>query len=590
MLNTKYLNTHNKIKKKLINLFMPILLGRKNNSIVKKTLYYDNMYYKLFYLNFNHISLMEVFFKDKKIFYNFSKYFQINLYICLIKTNLIILNLFFHFFYMLFLTFENFEDIYNNIILLKGYKRCLKRKTFIEEKNGWIKPDHSIEFYFKQKINSISFYVLNFNIYKNFYFSKYNLFLLHTKLIYKLFFYFKILQYKVQSFVVLYKKHYKVEKKNRLFFAKSNCMIYKHLNIKLIKYFSFYKLYLKKQLKQDLNLNLYLINKKINKKLSNKPIYNNVMKSSYLKEKNDKNIENLKLFNNISLAKHIFQLIFGGVFIPLYYNLFYNNICKLKWLKEIFIKNKVYYKKIFFDFFMKFFNTYLLSTKLNKRFDLKSKLFTDFFYDMTQIRILSKFIHVFSKAIKQFICDFFSLNNLSNKFKNKFVNFVMEKMKFNLLLKAISLSEFTKIIDFYTLVVNLFEQFLNKDFNIKKFYFNLLNIQKARTFYLFAKQVPFYDTVSLSSQNDHLLRKLQYKIFKNICYNIHKNKLKNLTRNKFYKNQLNLKSYVLDFDYFNQDAFVNYYDSINNISLFLKKKLINKTKKNVKKKKLFKLI
>jgi hypothetical protein len=88
---------------------------------------------------------------------------------------------------------------------------------------------------------------LNYNIYKNIYFSKYNLFLIHTKLIYKLFHYFKMLQYKLQSFIILYKKHFKLEKKIRLWFAKSNCMIYKHLNFKLIKYFSFYKLYLKKK-------------------------------------------------------------------------------------------------------------------------------------------------------------------------------------------------------------------------------------------------------------------------------------------------------------------------------------------------------
>ena len=202
------------------------------------------MYYKLFYLLFNHISLIEVFLKDKKIFYNFSKYFQINLYIYLIKTNLIILDLFFHFFYMLFLTFENFEDIYTNTLFLKGYKQRAKRKTFFKR---WIKPDYGIQFYFNQRINSISLYVLNYNIYKNIYFSKYNIFIIHTKLIYKLFHYFKMLQYKLQSFVILYKKHFKIEKKIRLLFAKSNCMIYKYLNLKLIKYFSFYKLYLKKK-------------------------------------------------------------------------------------------------------------------------------------------------------------------------------------------------------------------------------------------------------------------------------------------------------------------------------------------------------
>ena len=150
MLNTKYLNNNNKIKKKVINLFMPILLGRKNNRIVNKTFYNDNMYYKLFYLLFNHISLIEVFLKDKKIFYNFSKYFQINLYIYLLKTNLIILDLFFHFFYMLFLTFENFEDISTNTLFLKGYKQRAKRKTFFKR---WIKPDYGLQFYFNERLN-----------------------------------------------------------------------------------------------------------------------------------------------------------------------------------------------------------------------------------------------------------------------------------------------------------------------------------------------------------------------------------------------------------------------------------------------------
>jgi hypothetical protein len=92
------------------------------------------MYYKVFYLLFNHISLIEVFFKDKKIFYNFSKYFQTNLYIYLIKTNLIILDLFFHFFYMLFLTFENFEDIYTNNYFYEVINNVLNVKHFL--KNG----------------------------------------------------------------------------------------------------------------------------------------------------------------------------------------------------------------------------------------------------------------------------------------------------------------------------------------------------------------------------------------------------------------------------------------------------------------------
>jgi hypothetical protein len=242
MLNSKYLNNNQKIKKNVINIFIPMLFGFKNNKLTK-TFYYENMYYKIFYLIFNHISLIEVFFKDKKIFYNFSKYFQTNLYIFLIKKKSIILNLFFHFFYVLFLTFENLEDIYSNKIFFKGYKHRLKYKTFFKR---WIKPDHGIKFYFKQRVNSISLYVLNFSIYRNFHFSKYNLFLIHTKLIYKLFYYFKMLQYKLQSFLILYKPLCKFEKKTRLMFAKTNCIIYKNLNNKLINYFSLYKNSLKK--------------------------------------------------------------------------------------------------------------------------------------------------------------------------------------------------------------------------------------------------------------------------------------------------------------------------------------------------------
>src|SRR3990167_7986301 len=148
----------------------------------------------------------------------------------------------FHFFYVLFLTFENLEDIYSNQLFFKGYKHRFKYKTFFKR---WIKPDHGIKFYFKQRINSISLYVLNFNIYRNLYFSKYNLFLIHTKLIYKLFHYFKMLQYKVQSFIILYKPIFKFQKKIRLKFAKTNCIVYKNLNNKLIKFFSLYKSYLK---------------------------------------------------------------------------------------------------------------------------------------------------------------------------------------------------------------------------------------------------------------------------------------------------------------------------------------------------------
>jgi hypothetical protein len=34
MLNTKYLNNNNKIKKKVINLFIPMLFGLKNNKTI----------------------------------------------------------------------------------------------------------------------------------------------------------------------------------------------------------------------------------------------------------------------------------------------------------------------------------------------------------------------------------------------------------------------------------------------------------------------------------------------------------------------------------------------------------------------------
>jgi hypothetical protein len=256
MLNYKYLNTNIKIKKKVINVFIPMLFGFKNNKITK-AFYYENMYYKIFYLIFNHVSLIEVFFKDKKIFYNFSKYFQINLYIFLIKKKLMILNLFFHFFYMLFLTFENLEEIYTNQLFFKGYKHRFKYKTFFKR---WIKPDYGINFYFKQRINSISLYVLNFNIYK----------------------YFKMLQYKLQSFLLLYKPLFKFEKKMRLMFAKTNCIIYKNLNSKLINFFSLYKSYLKKTDKNKKNLILKSVFSRINlskntnltKIINNKPIYN----------------------------------------------------------------------------------------------------------------------------------------------------------------------------------------------------------------------------------------------------------------------------------------------------------------------------
>src|SRR3990167_8375238 len=146
-----------------------------------------------------------------------------------IKKKIINIYLFVHFFYVLFLTFENLEDIYSNQLFFKGYKHRFKYKTFFKR---WIKPDHGIKFYFKQRINSISLYVLNFNLYRNLYFSKYNLFLIHTKLIYQLFHYLPILQSKVQSFINLYNPIFIFDKNIRLKFAKTNCIVYKNLNNK----------------------------------------------------------------------------------------------------------------------------------------------------------------------------------------------------------------------------------------------------------------------------------------------------------------------------------------------------------------------
>jgi hypothetical protein len=546
MLNTKYLNTNNKLKKKVINLFVPMLFGVKTNKMIK-TLYYEKMYYKVFYLLFNHISLIDVFFKDKKIFYNFSKYFQTNLYIYLIKTNLIILDLFFHFFYMLFLTFENFEDVYNNNIFLRGYKRRVKHKTFFKK---WVKPDHGIKFYFNQRINSISLYVLNYNIYKNIYFSKYNLFLIHTKLIYKLFHYFKMLQYKLQSFIILYKKHFKLEKKIRLWFAKSNCMIYKHLNFKLIKYFSCYKLYLKKKniLNEDhlfeLKKMIELKKKNINltKKIIKKPIYNKIIKNQVLKKENEKKLIDLTFFTDIFLAKRIFKFIFGTTLIPLYSHLFYNNICKLKWLKIQFLNNKVYYKNIFVNFFIKFSNYYLISIKRHNVITCTSEEFKK--------SLLGKFLIKFKKVLTLFISNFFFLNNLTEKIKINFINFVMEKLKFNFLLKAISFFEFTKISEFHAHLIKLFEQFLNNEFDINKFHINLTYKQKERQLYLFKKK---FSVAYTHIMYDFPLKYLAWRRFIYIVYMKRYNVLKKLMRNRFSKINFSILDLPMIGSYYNLD-------------------------------------
>src|SRR3990167_2111230 len=76
-----------------------------------------------------------------------------------------------------------------------------------------------------------------------------------------------MLQYKVQSFIILYKPIFKFEKKIRLKFAKTNCIVYKNLNNKLIKFFSLYKSYLKKtsQPLSNLSINSVFLNISISK-------------------------------------------------------------------------------------------------------------------------------------------------------------------------------------------------------------------------------------------------------------------------------------------------------------------------------------
>ena len=551
MLNNKYLNINNKIKKKIINLFIPMLFGVKTNRLIT-TLYYEHMYYKVFYLLFNHISLIEVFFKDKKIFYNFSKYFQTNLYIYLIKTNLIILDLFFHFFYMLFLTFENFEDVYTNILFLRSYKFRVKRKTFLKNR---INLDHGIKFYFNQRINSTSLYALNYNIYKNIYFSKYNLLLIHTKLIYKLFHYFKMLQYKLQSFTILYKKHFKLEKKIRLWFAKSNFMIYNHLNFKLIKYFSFYKFHLeKKYLPTEDHLfelkKMISLKKNINltKKTIKKPIYNNIMKNQVLEERNNKKLIDLTFFTDIFLAKKIFNFIFGITLIPSYSYLFYNTIYKLKWLKIQFINNKVYYKNKFINFFIKFSSCYLIKV-------IRHNGGITFMSEELKKEFLENFLIKFKKVLNLFISNFFNLNNLIEKIKINFINFVMKKIKFDFLLKAISFFEFITISEFYTNIIQLFEQFLNKDFDINKFHMNLTYKQKERKLYLFKKK---FSVAYTHIMYDIPLKFLAWRKFIHIIYMKRHNFFKRLMRNRF--SNINLS--ILDLP---RARVISYYYDIENL-------------------------
>jgi len=445
MVISKYLTKAN-LKKTTFNIFIPMLFGFKNNKLVK-TFYYENMFYKIFYLIFNHILLVEVFLKDKKIFYNFSKYFQINLYIFLLKTNSIILNLFFYFFYMLFMTFENFEDLYYNKILFKGYKQRHKYKRFAKY---WIKPDHNLKFYFNQRVNSISLYVLNFNIYKNIYFSKFNIFLSHTSLIYKLFYYFKILQYKLQSFVILYKRHFKVEKKIRKFFSKNNCNIYKHLNNKLIKLFSFYKIHIKKKNILSVNPIIFKEQNKIkNKKLINKKI------------ENDLDLIKKRLLNDFQI---LYNIDFNDNFKFFFLQLNITNNQQFDIFNKVF-QALFFLKKNYKDYFPFYLNDILVSfinkrNYLSKKTQKRIKLFE-------MIRIFKKFL---KKTLNNFIYDLCELNNFTpeSEYINKIINFTYKEFKFNNLFKGIEdyNKNFSK---FISNVIDVNMTYLQEDFKDLKF-------------------------------------------------------------------------------------------------------------------------
>src|SRR3990167_6916659 len=112
-----------------------------------------------------------------------------------------------------------------------------------------------------------------------------------------------MLQYKVQSFIILYKPIFKFEKKIRLKFAKTNCIVYKNLNNKLIKFFSLYKSYLKKTSQPLSNLSISKIDQS-SKNFNIKPILNNkiIQKLINKKKNNFIKLQNLKYLNNISLA------------------------------------------------------------------------------------------------------------------------------------------------------------------------------------------------------------------------------------------------------------------------------------------------
>jgi hypothetical protein len=581
MLNAKYLSNNNKLKKKIINLFIPMLFGFKANKL-KTSFYYEHMYYKIFYLIFNHISVIKRFFNEKKIFYNFSKYFQINLYIYLIKKKLMILNLFFNFFYTLFLTFENLEDISTNRLFFKGYKRHLKHKRV---PLGWIKPDQNFTFYYKQRFNSISLYVLNFNIYYNIYFSKYNLFLIHTKLIYKLFYYFKILQYKLQSFILRYKWFYRMDRTLRIKFAKANCILYKKLNAKLVFFFSVYKSFLKKDIHSvfvnSVVSNIVNLNKnKSTKTLTKKPFYTN-KKIKILLNKKKKLLLNkkkkllqlnfFKKFKNFFLANHVFKLYFKIRFDSSYFNLFYNNILKVNWLKQNFLKNKVYYKKIFINFLRQFLIKYSLSIKLMRRYDI--------FNNYSFQKILTKFHRCLKTVLKNFILNLFNLNLLINKAKVNFINFIMNKFKFKLLLNTIShcgifnfslLNNFSSLNNFYSQIFIIFDKFLNKNFNSYKFHHSHLyqsysdhnsqsfNSLYAKMEYQLYKDEPFiHKTMSVTtSKYLNLYQRIKFKLRINSFLNLKNDFLRKRIRNKFSNNSLTnfsddnyYNSYSFDFSY-----------------------------------------
>ncbi len=173
------------------------------------------------------------------------------------------------------------------------------------------------------------------------------------------------------------------------------------------------------------------------------------MKIDFLKKKeNETQLNNLKQFNNIKLAKYVFKLMFGTNFDLTCSNFFYNNIFKLNWLKKHFLNKNVYYKKIFANFFMKFTVNYILSPK-------KTKPLHDYLYDLVAI-------------IVDFITKIFCLQNLNEKAQINFIDFVFEKLKFNLILKAIMSSHFKvkNRIDFYIKLNHIFNNFLNSKFDM----------------------------------------------------------------------------------------------------------------------------